>query len=288
MELILPRFAAKVSAHWRPVYIEPIRHSGERITIAIIYRTIDNEKKIIPTLPKEHFKKLLGPDGRAFANLIDTVISELGSLLSRSSNLEQLKSSFSGVIIGETGESVDLSFDSIVDHTIRNVSFFSSFSEALSSVTDKHDRHTNTWFKDVNEHILALRPTIKQNFRRQVRLRESARMTTLDYVGNNIAFNFSSLDPTSSSFSAQQNRIMKRATELNSFRQNFQIAGNDYSHLEVNIWTPKRTELGKKQSRNLVEATEELSQLGDDIKVRIVTGQDLPRLEKMILSDLRA
>lgn len=280
----LPEFSNTYSAMWVPVYLEPITFSGERITIGLIFRTIDGNIKVINTLPLEALNKIFGSKGKDLHSLATFVLNSFDAHMRTTQKFETYIPSVKGVYIGDPIETFDEDLESIIYQVRKNYSVFSALFVSGEDLVSKSrsESQAKVWANTIKTEAVRIRASLSNNFNREYKFREGARAANIGYVGNNIAFNFGALDPNSSSFLQQQNRIIRHATELNSLNK---LGMSDFTHLEVNVWTPRRKELNDSTYMKLHSVSEELEQLGDDINVRIALGQNLKRVTDHILLD---
>ncbi|EGQ9234501.1 hypothetical protein SN13_23435 [Vibrio alginolyticus] len=279
----LPEFSNTFSALWVPVYLEPITFSGERITIGLVFRAIDGTIKVVNTLPFDALNKVFGSKGSDLHSLANFVLTSFDAHVRATNKFETFVPNVKGVFIGEPVETFDKDLESIIYQVRKNYSVFSAlFISGEDGITRRTESQAKVWANTIKTETLQLRPTLSNNFNREFKFREGAKAASIGYVGNNIAFNFGALDPDSSSFSLQQNRIIRQATELNSLNK---LGMSDFNHLEVNVWTPPKEKLTKASKSKLYSVSEELEQLGDDIDIRIALGQDYKRVTKRIITD---
>lgn len=282
----LPTFSNTYSALWVPIYLEPITFSGERITIGLVFRAIDGQIKVVNTLPLDALNKVFGTKGKDLHSLSSFVLNSFDAHMRATQKFETFSPNVKGVFIGEPTETFDVDLESIIFQVRKNYSVFSALfiSGENEIVKNRSESQAKMWANTIKERTLKVRPTIVGNFNREFKFREGARPANIGYVGTNVAFNFGALDPNSSSFSQQQNRIIRHATELNSLSK---LGMSDFSYLEVNVWTPKKKDLTKMTYSKLHAVSEELEQLGDDINIRISLGQNDKKVMDYILEDCR-
>ncbi|MEZ8687664.1 hypothetical protein BCU24_01240 [Vibrio cyclitrophicus] len=282
----LPEFSNTFSALWVPVYLEPITFSGERITIGLVFRAIDGTIKVVNTLPFDALNKVFGSKGSDLHSLANFVLTSFDAHVRSTHKFESFVPSVKGVFVGEPVETFDKDLESIIYQVRKNYSVFSAlFVSGEDQVTkNRTESQAKVWANTIKTETLKLKTTLSNNFNREYKFRKGAKAASIGYVGNNIAFNFGALDPDSSTFSLQQNRIIRQATELNSLNK---LGMSDFNHLEVNVWTPQKARLSKSSQLKLYSVSEELEQLGDDIDIRIALGQDYRRVTERILTDNR-
>lgn len=280
----LPEFLNTYSALWVPVYLEPITFSGERITIGLVFRAIDGTIKVVNTLPLDALSKVFGNKGKDLHSLASFVLTSFDAHMRATQKFETFVPSVKGVFIGEAIETFDTDLESIIYQVRKNYSVFSALFVSGEDLLTKSriESQAKIWAATIKNEATKIRPSLSVNFNREFKFREGARAANIGYVGNNVAFNFGALDPNSSSFLQQQNRIIRHAIELNSLNK---LGMSEFTHLEVNVWTPKKRELNKATYIKLHSVSEELEQLGDDIDIRIALGQDLKKVTNYIFTD---
>lgn len=280
----LPEFSNTYSALWVPVYLEPITFSGERITIGLVFRTIDGTIKVVNTLPLGALVKVFGSKGNDLHSLANFVLTSFDAHMRSTCKFESFVPSVKGVFVGDPVETYDKDLESIIYQVRKNYSVFSALfvSGEDSIIKNRAEPQAKVWADRIKSETLKLRASLSNNFNRKIKFREGAKAASVGYVGNNIAFNFGALDPDSSAFSLQQNRIIRQATELNSLNK---LGMSEFNYLEVNVWAPEYNQLSNSAGKRLYSVKEELEQLGDDINIHIALGQGFEEVTRRILDD---
>jgi len=278
----LPVFEETFSAVWVPVYLEPITHSGERITIGLIFRAIDGSIKVINTLPLEVMIKVFGNKGKELHSLSNFVMNSFDAHMKATRKFETFIPSVKGVYVGTPIETIDNDLAAIIFQVRKNFSLFSALFVDNDDYATRIESHAKIWCSQIQSSVVNVRSTLINNFNRPIEFRKGAKKATIGYVGNEVAFNFGALNPDSTSFLQQQNRIIRGATELNSLNK---LGLANFHLLEVNVWTPDKKQLTKKTQDKLISVQEEIECLGDDIGVRIYMGQNCKRVTEAILND---
>ncbi|NDV92873.1 hypothetical protein GTH32_17030 [Alteromonas sp. 345S023] len=280
----LPDFSNDFSALWVPIYLEPITFSGERITIGLAFRTIDGTIKVVNTLPLDALNKVFGSKGSDLHSIADMVLVSFRNHLISTNKFENFTPNIKGVYIGKPVETFDKNLDSIIYQIRKNCSVFSALYVNGEEIVVKNrtESQAKIWANKIREETLSRRKSLSNNFNREFKFRKGAKGANIGYVGNNVAFNFGALDPDSSTFSLQSNRIIRQATELNSLNK---LGMADFKYLEVSVWAPKKATLSNDSKSKLYSVSQELEQLGDDINIRIALGQDFRRVTERILTD---
>lgn len=287
LKLKLPEFSNTHSALWVPVYLEPITFSGERITIGLVFRDINGTIKVINTLPQDTLNKVFGAKGNELYSLSNLVLKNFDTHMQLTRKFENFVPTVKGVYVGEPIETFDKDLESIIFQARKNYSIFSALfvNKEISTTNTKNksdENQTNKWVHKIKEEIYKSAPLLINNFNKKINLRKDAKTTTIGYIGNKLAFNFGFLDPDSSAFSSQQNRIIRKATELNSINK---IYSSNLQHLEVNILVPSTKEISQISQQRLLSATEELKQLGDDINIHIELGSSIEKITNRMIAD---
>ncbi|MDF3123518.1 hypothetical protein [Rheinheimera sp. 1928-s] len=282
----LPKFDSNFSCIWVPIYLEPITHSGEKITIGFGFRTIDGELFVKRAISELSIVSIFGEKGKELYRLTEMVLNDFERYLIRTKRFNTYEPKIRGVTIGQEFESVDDNIEQVINQAKRNLSVFSLLdTKSLLDVKEYSDSNSKSWQQEIMNKLNLLRPTLLNHFNREVIFRKSAKPAKIGYVGTNLAFNFGVLNPQSTSFAQQQNKIMRYATELNSMKK---LGLSTFNHLEVNVWIPEKNMSSIKKSDKLYAVCQEIEHLGDDIDVRIEFGQNIDRVTKMIIDDVTA
>lgn len=281
-----PVFEQNYSAEWFPIYVEPITHSGERLVSGIAFRGVDGTIKVINTLLSEPTNKIFGEIAKDLFKINQLTLQELENFLHLNISLSNFTPKLSGIFIGHTRKSVDHNLEAIIDQARLTTSCLSAlyYQEQMAGETPASTSKSSLeWQKEIYNKVLNRRATLKNNFNRTYKFREHALPAKIGYVGNHIAFNFESLDPRSSTFKHQRDRISSQTLELNSLRK---LSLSDFTHLEVSVWTPDKIDLTAKDQKKLYSVEQEIEQLGDDLNIIIKTATETTRVENIILNDV--
>lgn len=109
---------------WRPVFIEPIPLSGERITICIVAQGDDNQHKIIQTISHKQLNCLYGKKSPQIQGIIDWTVESIKHHINQDQNISEWQPAIDGIITGETRKARSINLEGIINQGIRTVASF--------------------------------------------------------------------------------------------------------------------------------------------------------------------
>lgn len=279
-----------IPARWMPVYVEPITHSGERITVAIAITTgvPGDSPRVVNTLDVESLKLVFGRFGDHLYSLADNVSTDLQAWLTLGGELSDWRPAYSGVFPGRITDTRNVSIEAIINSAKTHTSLFSAKSND-SSHEDSSERSLNRFQAEIRKLVEASREGFSKRFNRPLNLYGSKGKAVISYVGTNLAINFSTIDPSQKNSSYQCATAQRKINQLLRLRDI--SIGHDHDDLLLGIWVPKK-ELNKGQEDQLDSYTSELEYAAKkaEIDFEVVYGSGdiraaaLPFAQK-ILSD---
>jgi|GEM_PF-2505447 len=180
-----------IKAIWAPVYFEPIRHSGERITIAnAILSPENNIIKVLSTLNPSVLRCLFGNRQDEILHLVDIIISDLQSHLHAHSTLESWQPMLSGVFLGKVRKIKDYSIEKMLEKIIPATSSLgvTEEKEAINAP------HTHKWTTQIKNIVTIKHPHLQKCFDKELYV-NNHRIGTIGFVGNKLAANFTEVKP---------------------------------------------------------------------------------------------
>lgn len=252
-----------IAASWMPVYIEPITHSGERITAAVAIVTGDVEPpRVVNTLNSESLKEVFGRYGDHLMNLADTITTDLQAWLSTGGLLDAWQPELGGVYPGRITDTRNISVDAIIRSAKMNTSLFSAKrNERIQDGDTNH--HLNKFQTEIKRIVVASREGFKERFNRSMELYGSKGRASISYVGTNLAINLSTLDPTQNT-TYQVATAQRKITHLLRLRD--VVIGHAHDELLLGIFVPSR-ELTLAQEGYLDAYTTELKYAADKAQI---------------------
>lgn len=226
-----------IAASWMPVYIEPITHSGERITAAVAIVTGTESPRVVNTLNAESLKGVFGRYGDQLINLADTITSDLQAWLITNGPLDTWQPHLSGVYPGRITDTRNISIDAIIRSAKMNTSLFSA--KGNERIQDEPNSvHLNNFQAEIKRIVLASRKNMSDRFNRPFSLYGKQSKATISYVGTNLAVNFSALDATSNA-TYQCATAQRKIVQLLRLRE-VEI-GHKYDELLLGVFVPARS-----------------------------------------------
>lgn len=146
-----------INAHWKAVQLEPIIHSGERITVLIILKDNFGNISIHKAIDEKVIQRLFNSNSSSFIGLINYLEKSF-------SNLSQntWKEPFDGVYISEWINAVDFSISGILKQALLQTSSFFNISEESNEI--HHEKINHPSWNDEIENITTLKRTELTNF----------------------------------------------------------------------------------------------------------------------------
>lgn len=176
-----------ISAKYFPIRVEPIRHSGEWLTIGVGVISEDGKSKIISTLTGDLVQSLYRDRLAPLVDIANIALDELREQLDEAPyfQIEEFEFSLSGVELGEVRQIREKSIEAMLNIAIISTS-------SLARITDDnetlHEARQPKLKESVIEIIKGARPSLAKNFNRP--LKHNKTTITIGYVGNKIATNF--------------------------------------------------------------------------------------------------
>lgn len=242
-----------IGARWMPVYIEPITHSGERITVAVAIVTDEEAPRVLNTLNGQALRDVFGRYGDHLMALADTITAELQAWLATGGCLDGWHPTLAGVYAGRTTATRNISIDAIIRSAKMNTSLFSAKRNERAQEGDSNP-HLNKFQAEIKRIVTASRSGLKERFNRPMELYGRRGKASISYVGTNLAINLSTLDPTANA-TYQVATAQRKITHLLRLRD-VEIA-HAHDELLLGIFVPTR-ELTAAQEGNLDAYTTEL------------------------------
>ena len=228
-----------IPARWMPIYVEPITHSGERLTVAVAITTDTpgDSPRVVTTLDADSLKAVFGRFGDHLYTLAATVTLELQSWLSLGGSLDAWQSTYTGVFPGRITSTRNVSIEAIVSSAKTHTSLFSAKTNKLSK-EDGSERSLNKFQAEIKRIVEASREGFGKRFNCQQNLYGSRGSAVISYVGTNLAMNFCTIDPTQPNSSYQCANAQRKINQLLRLRD-INI-GHDHDDLLLGIWVPKK------------------------------------------------
>lgn len=272
----LPPFQGK----YRVIYLEPIRYSGERLSIAIM--AVSGETiKVLQTISPKKLKCMYGTKATAMNNLIGLIIESAHNHLQAGQAIEEWQPPFSGVELGQIKKTrYQKGFDNMLYQAITSYAslydgdIVDNINQLLDGNEDEHDEATSLLITSVKN---SLGTGYQKYFRKKVSLLKGDQIT-IDYLGikfNADIANFNVVQPGMAERNAKA-KLLDIQT-LRDERQSEQI--NDNLKVGVMLFEPKapnkktaaaiRQIVHMAESRNIaVDICQTTKQLADIIRER--------------------
>lgn len=184
-----------------PIYFEPMRGSGELITVAGIVKN-KNESLVKRLISPEIAQALYGTkQGNNFIALIDMALSQLNQQSLVDIDLNDVKFPIDGMRLGDVIDS----YADNTNHALQQVATLHASLcklSALSALDDDDnalpniDNSLDAWIKQIKNETLSLYPKFGNCFNRKIFIAKGDE-AKFDFVNNNTVINFGLIIPSS-------------------------------------------------------------------------------------------
>ena len=240
--------------------------SGERICSLITMKGMDGNS-ISEIVLREDILKVLFPEKCSDAiNILSWIRDSLEYNFSTGGDFSDWQSPLSGFYFGEvqTSHSTDITqaFKSAIPLC---ASFASKNHIQEHKITKTGDLNLDVWRRGIKNAAVLSLPRLKDCFDKRFTVIEGARQTNIDFVGNNLACNFSRLNSTQLSRCIKDSKA--QILDLVALRDHMYKLRNEES-FELLVWRPKN-HINENLLKNINEALLELIGEGDRFDLRV-------------------
>lgn len=253
-------------AIWAPIFWEPILFSSERICSLIAVKGVDGDS-ISEIVLRDDILKALFPEKHAEANnILSWVKDSLEYNFSTGGDFSDWEPPLSGFYLGEiqTSHNIDLvqTFKSAIPLC---ASFASKNFIQEHKITKSGELNLDVWRRSIKNAAIISLPRLKDCFDKKFSVVDGARQTSIDFVDNKLACNFSRLN------SSQLSRCIKdskaQILDLVALRDHMYKLRTEEA-FELLVWRPKN-QADNNQAKNINEALLELTGEGDRLELRV-------------------
>ena len=246
---------------WRPVYLEPIVGSGEKISIAVI-GVSGKSYKVIQSVRNELLDCLYGKQAENISSMITWVIESLNNQLRLKGSLEEWESPITGVEIGAETTARGSNIDDILRQAIR----FSASLSTLSLDAERSDddeqpkKYTEHWARSISTAMVDINPQLLSSFGKKVQLGETNLLTSFGFIYGEYTANFGLLVP--SRLSASLNNVKAKLLDLETFKKSsLGVKPNSYEVIieSPSLKDPTLTSMSVKKIRDNFTLIEEIA-----------------------------
>lgn len=269
MALRFPKLPT-LKATWAPVYLEPIMHSGEQITVGIAATAADGQKTVVPTINAKQLSCIFGErQGASLFNLVQLTLDSLSEHLTDAPSLLSWGTPFSGFKLGPHHETVGDNILSVVQLAIRRTASFATgltIPEAVSDIDAiaAHAVEDDKWPKRIYDAVVQEKPDFKNYFSRYVPVRQGFPPSNFDFYGRHYVANFGRLFPPSRSLTRLRNSAKARLWDLAHLREAPGVKENVTS-LELILWRPNANDMAY-SDRDMKLLDETLYELSEEAR----------------------
>lgn len=264
----LPQYLAV----WAPIYWEPILFSNERICSLIAVKGMDGDS-IIDIVLREDILKALYPEKHSdVQNILSWVRDSLEYNFSTGGDFSDWEPPLSGFHLGDiqTSHNIDLiqTFKSAIPLC---ASFASKNFVQEHKITKAGDLNLDVWRRSIKNAAIISLPRLKDCFDKKFSIVAGARQTNIDFVGNQLACNFSRLNTNQLSRCIKDSKA--QILDLAALRDHMYKLRTEET-FELLVWRPKN-QANNTQTKNINEALLELTGEADRFEL-IVRAFDNP------------
>lgn len=267
-----------LKATWAPVYLEPIHHSGERITIANALVTDDNEiVKVISTLHPGVLRCLFGKKQTEVLDLADIIIKDISKHLNSGYSIQDWAPVLPGVFLGKVRKIKDYSIKAMLAKTIASTSSL-GVTEATEAEHPKKDKITS----QVSARLKSKYPGLAKNLNRHLE-HNGRRIATISYIDQNLAANFAAIKPQVQNQRNALDAVIRSFTDINSLIKRRDLYDAP-TWSGVIIQQPNRNLLTLKQEETLSNQMIKIETLSEDLSIPTRFVLDADEIVEMIVS----
>jgi hypothetical protein len=268
---------AIISARWFPVYLEPIRHSGERITIGVAVIT-DNpaENRLVSTLPIDVTKCLYRNRFEQLKDIADIGMDELRAFLSTSSDIEEFQFTLAGTEIGPVRAIREFSIEAMLRIAASSTSSLNALEPDVIAAEPRHLK----WQESIQDIILSKRPSLTQRFNQPLKLKNRV-IANIGYVGNRFAANFHDFSSITN-ISYHVTRCSRALMDMQAFLNigGLQFENNDWTGLIIH-----QPDLTVRELKRFNTHMETLDTYAESLKMEVKRVKNSEEAAELILSD---
>lgn len=229
----------ELQATWVPVYLEPIMHSGERITIGIAALTDNGDARVVPVIGRRQLQCLFGKSGaEAFINLGAIALEALSKHIEKTHSITKWKPPFSGILIGKPRSMNSENLDDVITMAMRLSASLSSLPEKRSLTMEiqvaESPTEDDSWANQIRQAVERSAPHLLNNFGHRYNLIEGGRPPLFDYFGRKYVANFGKLIPRRISEGLKNARV--QLWKLDIVREDSRMF--QMSKYELLMWKP--------------------------------------------------
>jgi hypothetical protein len=288
----LPPLSSTHRGTWRPLFLEPLPGSGERVCIGVA-GTDGIGSDAISVSNLNRLTDVYGPAGLSFEWTARLAILEVGGAIRRLGFHELRVDGIEGLHIGapRTGAGRDLK--DLLHLGLQQ----SSAIEATQATEPDSDLSVATRAgrvaSAVKRIVVGLRPALRDNFARTFRAQGTGRATAFGFVGQQIVANFTSLGGDSpQALSAQVDRAKARMWDLEQLQKGIlhDALGQPMRHASFELLACPPTKSGKEPRTRLTtvgevrEAADTLEKEADKFDIRWRLFRDARELAHSIIT----
>jgi hypothetical protein len=215
--LNIPPRTSNHRGEWCALYLEPLPGSGERLCIGVV--GVDGTmSKTLPVTTLSGLYPAFGKASSSFEWAARLAILEVRSI-AENRGLDPLveeMQSFEGFCVGERRMGAGHDLEDLLRLSLSQSSALEVYKSGQVDAPDAAEvLRAGPVANAVKRIVVAVRPTLRENFARQYRFSDSARPTSFGFVGQRIVANFATIGGDSSqALAAQVDRAKARLWDL--------------------------------------------------------------------------
>ena len=199
---------------WRSIQIEPIPHSGERVTLGAIIKADDDALFVAKLVPYSKFKAIYGKEfGSRLYEAFRFCVSSAEAFYSSNSLSDKWIPPFDGFSTSESKKSVAEDLEDGLLRISRKCSSISISMEATKNDTKNKGGSLDpkTWRKEIIERVTVKHKNFEAYFNQEVKLRGSGVPLKFGFISENYVAQF---DTISTSNAARQSGLVRAQSKL--------------------------------------------------------------------------
>lgn len=270
---------------WVPVFIEPMRGSGERLTALVVAVGIDGAYSVRVVLRAKILKCMYGDQGPKLLGMARLCERSLVEHLTQQRPLEAWNPPLATMTVGEQRAAVANNLEDVIRRAARLTASTSGTDllEADPAEVDAGAPEVDHWIAQIRTSVVERAERLAPMFNQTVSVSAGAMSTRLGFSGARIAANFDALIP-GNNFSTKRHRAKSRLLDLQALRDQIDLVQR--VSYELMLWVPPAAMpiYSPKELEAVRSAFLELEEIGDKHEVRVVGLQSATDAADRILS----
>ena len=270
-----------VGASWCPMYLEPILHSGERITFAIVMKS-KKGVHIQSVLRPAAVRTLYGVKAAGIRGITEMSVDSLKAHIESGKSPTSWNPPLTGIHVGKWRDALALSDELVISQAIQQTASLSSMEMAGFVVSKQaeraHEAVKGRWIDAVKEEVAKKNVDLLRYFEQDGTLVDAGQPVRFGFVGKRVVAHFGLLRPRrlAESYKDARGRLweLRKARDRAEFR---------YAGLILHLPREDDPNFDGRELEGAIAAFDELKLEGTDDKVTVFPVHSSPEAADQIL-----